>query len=127
MAKISKQSPVGTSFFNTTFKASPNNLIKLFGENEYGDNSGEDKTNLEWTLETDDGKVFTIYDWKYYKPLNLNKEYKWHIGAHNAETSEQAKLEVCNALIDLYNSNINKHTKKLNKIKRLKEKLEKQL
>jgi len=45
-------------------------------------------------LETSDGDVFTVYDWKYYRPIGENEILDFHIGAHTAQIAFQAKNEM---------------------------------
>jgi len=94
MAKFTKKSPDGTSFFNQTFIATPAKLKELFPDSFEEQNTGEDKTNIDFTLETESGKVFTIYDWKYYRKLKNNENIEWHIGAKDAKTGQEALGEV---------------------------------
>jgi hypothetical protein len=49
-------------------------------------------------METDEGNVFTIYDWKEYRKLNLDQKVEWHIGAKGQLTSITAKEEILKAL-----------------------------
>ena len=81
MARKTDQSTDGTSFTGATFDASVNQLKKIFGEPDNEDNTGEDKVNFDWDLETDDGDVFTIYDWKEYRVIDKDEIIGWHIGA----------------------------------------------
>ena len=97
MAKKTYQLTDGTSFHNVTFHASVEQLTKAFGE-PYDNNTGEDKVNFEWEMETEDGEVFTIYDWKEGRPLREDEMIEWHIGAKSRYESEMAKLEVLNQL-----------------------------
>jgi len=92
--KATSKSVDGTSFHDTTIKCSTSTLRKVLGEPECEVNDGEDKVNFEWTLETDNGDVFTVYDWKEYRILNENEMIEWHIGGHNREVTEQAKSEI---------------------------------
>lgn len=94
MAKKSKKSPNGTSFHSTTLSCSANDLKRILGEPTYEDNTGEDKVNFEWHCETENGKVFTIYDWKEYRRLKETEEIEWHIGGHDRSTTEQALQEL---------------------------------
>ena len=94
MAKLSNMSAAGTSFHGTTIIATPNQLIDILGEPQFGDNSGQDKTNFDWVCETDDGNVFTVYDWKEYKPLNMDSYYSFHIGAESGLVSLKALTEI---------------------------------
>ena len=94
MAKFTKKSSSGTSFYGTTLKATPQQLIDLFPNSYYEQNNGSDKTNFDFTLETESGDVFTIYDWKEYRPLRMDEVVEWHVGAFNGSVSEQGKQEV---------------------------------
>ena len=95
MAKFTKQSSGGTSFHGTTFNATPKQLIELF-PNSFEVNG--DKTNYDFTLETDSGKVFTIYDWKYYRELEMDEMVTWHVGAKNLMNSIEGRDEVVKQL-----------------------------
>ena len=97
MRKTNK-STGGTSFHDTTIRTTVHTLIKLLGKPAYSGNDGEDKVNYEWEMETNDGDVFTVYDWKEYRSLNKNKMIEWHIGGHNKPTTEQAKREIIEAI-----------------------------
>ena len=88
----------GTSFHGVTFKASVNKLIKLFGEPTIQDNTGENKCNFDWHLQTFSGDVFTIYDWKEYRKIEMDEKIEWHIGAFSQLVSLNAKEEVVNVL-----------------------------
>lgn len=102
MAKHTRKSGGGTSFHGTTIVTTVGKLIKLF-PNSYDDNNdGSDKVNYDFTLETSDGDVFTIYDWKYYRPIGNDEEIEFHIGGKNSSVTEQAKAE----LLALLNPNV---------------------
>ena len=93
MVKKSKKSPTGTSFHNVTVRCTPQQLIDLLGPAQYGGNDGRDKTNFDWVCETKGGILFTIYDWKEYRVLDLNEEVYFHIGGRSfGQTSEAAEL-----------------------------------
>ncbi len=98
MAKHTEKSASGTSFYSVVFSATPQQLIDLFPNSYYGQNDGSDKTNFDFTLETKDGNVFTIYDWKEYRPLDMNEIIEWHIGGFNEQTCLQGKVEVLELL-----------------------------
>ena len=89
-----RKSPNGTSFHNHTFAASVEQLKLIFGKPMDSNNSGKDKINYYWVMETETGEVFTVYDWKTYHPLKDTEVVKWHIGAKKAKISEQAKTEI---------------------------------
>ena len=61
-------------------------------------NSGEDKTNFEWVMETETGDVFTVYDWKQYRSLRESESVNWHIGAQTSTGANIAKSELMQAL-----------------------------
>jgi hypothetical protein len=98
MAKKTYQSTDGTSFRGFTIRATVNQLISAFGDPTIVDNTGEDKTNYEWDMETNEGEVFTIYDWKEYRPLGKDEFVTWHIGARGTIISYDAKREILKAL-----------------------------
>ena len=93
MAKVTYKDVSGTSFHGTTITTTVVELKELFG-NPYDNNTGEDKVNFVWDCETEDGDVFTIYDWKEYRALYEDEIVKFHIGALSKEISEQAKQEI---------------------------------
>lgn len=92
--KLTQKNPSGTSFYGDTIKATYKQLVKAIGEPQYAQNDGEDKSNFDWTCETEDGTVFTVYDWKEYRSIKSNETIEWHIGANNAAESSQAFLEL---------------------------------
>ena len=98
MCKLTNSDTSGTSFHNDTFKASVQDIINAIGEPSYDGNTGEDKVNFEWELETDEGDVFCIYDWKEYRRVDINEKIEWHIGAKNASVSSDAEYEVMREL-----------------------------
>ena len=97
MAKFTNKTSIGTSFHSVVFSATPQQLIDLFTP-LHEQNDGEDKVNFDFTLETESGEVFTIYDWKEYRPLQMNETIEWHIGGLNEGTCLQGKAEVLELL-----------------------------
>ena len=103
MAKRSKDDGmIGTSFHGGIIEATPNQIIKKYGEPMWGQNTGNDKVNMEWVLETTEypnhwnvpkGTIFTIYDWKHYRPLGIDENIEWHIGSHRPVDGYQATSE----------------------------------
>lgn len=91
----------GTSFHNDVFNASVSDLRKILGEPKYVDNSGEDKVNFEWVIETDNGDVFTVYDWKEYRVLDEDEIIEWHIGGDNGAITYTALNEIAGELNEL--------------------------
>ena len=99
--KPTTKSAEGTSFHDSVIKCSVETLRKVLGEPTYDDNSGDDKTNYEWEMETSAGDVFTVYDWKEYRSLNDSDVIGWHIGGHNGNVTEQAKKEIREAIVKI--------------------------
>lgn len=62
------------------FKGSYKSIVKIFGEPK---KSSNDKTQVNWRIEFDDGVIATIYDWKVEQDYNVNKD--WNIGGHTRE------------------------------------------
>jgi hypothetical protein len=97
MAKKTYKDTDGTSFHGVTIRATVDQLTKAFGE-PYDSNSGEDKVNFVWDMETEDGEVFTIYDWKEYRVLKSDEIVTWHIGAKSKSDSNVAEREILKKL-----------------------------
>lgn len=74
---------VGSSFHNDVIYATPNEMKYILGKPTYEENTGEDKINMEWRMQMHDGNMFTVYDYKEYKPLHPNGQVEWHIGGHS--------------------------------------------
>ena len=99
--KSTTKSPNGTSFHNDVFNASVSDLRKILGEPVYSGNDGEDKVNFEWVMETDNGDLFTVYDWKEYKVLDEDEIIEWHIGGDNGSVTDEALNEIAGELNEL--------------------------
>ena len=84
----------GTSFHGVTLTVTPQQLIDALGEPEYFSNDGSDKTNMDYSLETEDEIAFTIYDWKEYRPLQMDELIEFHIGGFSYSQCVYAKNEV---------------------------------
>lgn len=93
MAKLSNKN-ASTSFHGTTIRTTVNKLEQAIGQAQCIYNSGDDKTNYDWDCETEDGDVFTIYDWKEYRPIGPNEMIEFHIGGETKSITEQAKREL---------------------------------
>jgi hypothetical protein len=52
-------------------------------------------------METEDGTVFTVYDWKEYRPLKEDEEVEWHVGGYSGMNTEKALNEIADALNNL--------------------------
>ena len=99
--KQTNKSTQGTSFQGTTLVATINDLRKVLGPPIYENNTGENKTNFEWEGETESGRVFTIYDWKEYRPLSNTEDIRWHIGGYNFMATREAYDEIIDAIIKI--------------------------
>ena len=98
MAKKTYKDTDGTSFHDVVITTSVANLTKIFGMAHYCDNTGECKVNFEWDMQTDEGNVFTIYDWKEGRPLELDEPVEWHIGAKSRSIASDASYEILREL-----------------------------
>lgn len=92
----------GTSFHDVTITATPQQLVTILGEPN--NNSGDNKVNMEWVCENNDGVLITIYDWKENRPINNNEKIKWHIGGRGIKDTLTAKLEILKLLNDTKNN-----------------------
>jgi len=69
------------SSYRGALNISYSQLVDVFGEPENGNG---DKTQKEWTIEFEDGKIATIYDWKWcYDGVDYTEVPTWHIGGHD--------------------------------------------
>jgi hypothetical protein len=94
------QSANGTSFHGDTVRATVNELITLCGE-PIRNYDTYDKVQYDWTMETEDGQVFTIYDWKEYRNFGNDEVIEWHIGAEDSYTAGKGATELYSALEEL--------------------------
>jgi len=83
-----------SSFHGVKFTSTPQKLIDLADKlgawcDEY--NTGEDKTNFDFSFMTDEGTPFFVYDWKEYRQLHLDEVVEWHIGTENTIESIEAR------------------------------------
>ena len=97
--KKTDKSADGTSFHNHTFTATVDDLRNVLGQPQFESNDGEDKNNFDWIMETEDGTVFTVYDWKEYRRLEEDEVIEWHIGGRSGADTEKALLEIREALM----------------------------
>ena len=97
--KQTDKSANGTSFHNHTFTATVDDLRNVLGQPQFESNDGEDKNNFDWVMETQDGTVFTVYDWKEYRRLEEDEVIEWHIGGRSGADTEKALLEIREALM----------------------------
>jgi hypothetical protein len=99
MAKLTNRVEAnGTSFHNTVINTTVNKLTKALGEAQIIGNDGKDKVNFDWICETENGDIFTIYDWKEYRVLDLDEVIEFHIGGKNRTVTQEAKEELLEIL-----------------------------
>lgn len=67
-------------YFDTTY----DDLVKRLGPSNKG--SADGKTTAEWVLESEDGVIATIYDWK--TGSTPKGDYSWHIGGRSTKALE---------------------------------------
>jgi hypothetical protein len=98
MARSTTKDTSGTSFHGTRITTTVGKLKKLFPNSYYDNNNGEDKSNYDFELETDNGDVFTIYDWKEGRPIGDNEKITFNIGGFSSTVTIQAKNELLRQL-----------------------------
>jgi hypothetical protein len=96
--KATMQSPNMTSFHGQTFRATVNEIREFCGVPDSVCRDSSDKVQFDWVFETEDGRVFTIYDWKEYRLFGEDETIEWHIGAHDSYTASTALTEILEAL-----------------------------
>lgn len=102
MKKLSQNKNTnGTSSFGVTILTSIEQLKKINVFPVCEQNDGQDKTNFDFELETEAGEPFTIYDWKYYRPIEETELVNFHIGSYTLRASERAKKELEESLKNL--------------------------
>ena len=84
----------GTSFHNVTIKTSLSKLREILGDPQHECNTGEDKTNIDYICELEDGTVFTIYDWKMYRQIGEDEILRFHIGTLNELDAFKVKIQL---------------------------------
>lgn len=72
-----------TSFHDVIIRTTVNKLKKRLGEPCYINNTGNDKVNFEWVVETKSGILGRIYNYKEYRKIKVNEVIEWHIGGKN--------------------------------------------
>lgn len=98
--KLTDKSSNMTSFHGSVVKTTPRKLMEKVGNPQYDTNNGQDKVNFDWICETSLGSVFTIYDWKEYRTLDLDEPIEFHIGGHSKHDTEFAREELEKLLND---------------------------
>ena len=86
----------GTSWHGHYVTATVNKLKEVCGTPYYG--HPDDKVQHEWTMATEDGTPFTIYDWKEYRQYPNDELIEWHIGGHQSKDAIKGMKELEAAL-----------------------------
>ena len=81
--KKTEKSASGTSFHHTVITTTVNELVRVLGEPTYQQNTGDNKVNVEWICERENGDIVTIYDWKEYRSIGADEEIEFHLGGHS--------------------------------------------
>ena len=91
MARATTQNAGGTSYHGHKIITTLRKLREAIG---HADTWGwDEKTQYHWTLETEEGEVFTIYDYRWPK-IHLDREVHWHVGARNAIVAAKGQREI---------------------------------
>ncbi len=99
--KQTTKSPSGTLFMSVTVFASRNELAAVCGTPQYF--FGNSKVRHCWDMETEDGDVFTIYDWKQPHNIDSDEPITWSIGSLNYLAADTARSEINQALKQIRN------------------------
>lgn len=73
-------------FVNTTYDV----LVKALGEPI----TDIEKSTAHWNIQSEDGTVATIYDWKEWTTPMC--EYEWHVGGHSSKA-----LSLVESILDI--------------------------
>lgn len=98
MVLETRKTASGTSFHGTTITTTPRKLVELFPQSYSEQNNGENKTNFDFTLVNSEGQVFTVYDWKEYRPIGMNEQIEFHIGGLDKSVTELSKRDLLKML-----------------------------
>ena len=92
------KSTIGTSFHGSTITTQVGRLKETFPTSFRETNTGQEKCNYNFKLELSDGDLFTIYDWKEYRPIADDEFITFHIGGFSAEITEKARMVLLDTL-----------------------------
>jgi hypothetical protein len=96
--KKTNKSANGTSFHDTVITTTVNELVRVLGEPTYQQNTGDDKVNVEWICERENGDIITIYDWKEYRSIGKDETIEFNFGVHRKIHTLDAKDELIQLL-----------------------------
>lgn len=87
----------GTSYHGRCVWCSINDIVSVFGKPHYTSPKSE-KAQYEWILETSEGNIITLYDWKQHRNFDDDEVICWHIGSHGRQAArlgeELIKMEI---------------------------------
>ena len=102
-----KEGGNGTWFHDVTIEATANEMKAIAKNNncKYWDNYGaiNDKSQFDFEFETEEGVVFTVYDWKEYRHYDLDDTLFWHIGGYTKAATQAGSKELLTHLKDIRN------------------------
>ena len=99
--KKAKHIGVITSFHGVTVECSLEELKAILGEPTYHTSDIKEKVQWDWNMETEDGRYFTVYDWKEYRHISETEILTWHIGGSDFSSSTEGKREIQAAISKL--------------------------
>ena len=82
LTKLSREESdiLGTSLRGYLHNTKYSDLIEVFGEPTFNQESGDGKVHFEWVFDFN-GETFTLYDWKTYNiEYTMNELTTWNIG-----------------------------------------------
>lgn len=85
------------SYHGQSVSATVDQLKRVCGTPYYG--HPDDKVQHEWTMATEDGTPFTIYDWKEYREYPNDELIEWNIGGKDGRDAIKGMKEVQMALL----------------------------
>jgi len=92
--KVNSSKVNGTSFWGGTILCTKKELVENFGNPQSSTDDTWEKVQNNWYLETTQGIVFTIYDWKEYREYQDDEIIEWHVGSFTKDDTLQALLEI---------------------------------
>lgn len=104
--KIKPRSEFVSTSLQSYVTASYAELVKVFGEPQCTETSGDGKVDIEWELTIEDydhniTRPLTIYNWKDYDggfEARSNPTYNWHIGGTSGIVGAYVKEYIENTL-----------------------------
>ena len=92
--KIDTPKTNGTSFWGGIILCTKNELVENFGNPQWSTKDIGEKVQNSWDLETTQGIIFTIYDWKEYREYQDDETIEWHVGNFTKDDTLRTLLEI---------------------------------